>query len=70
MTKIIKLNEVKIEKMQNLIKPGQNARLTLKTTDGAILEIKKTNIKTIKPIVYEILDLNLIIYHYSCEVII
>ena len=46
---------------------GNNARLTLKTTDGAIFEIKKTNIKTIKPIVYEILDLNLIIYHYACD---
>jgi transcription initiation factor IIE alpha subunit len=39
----------------------------IKTTDGAILEIKKTNIKTIKPIIYEISDLNLIIYHYACD---
>ncbi len=43
---------------------------TIKITDGAILEIKKTNIKTIKPIIYEIVDLDLIIYHYACEVII
>ena len=39
----------------------------IKTTDGAILEIRKTNIKTIKPIIYEISDLNLIIYHYACD---
>jgi transcription initiation factor IIE alpha subunit len=39
----------------------------IKTTDGAILEIKKTNIKTIKPIIYEILELNLVIYHYACD---
>lgn len=43
------------------------SQLDLKTTDGAILEIKKTNIKTIKPIIYEIVDLNLIIYHYACD---
>ena len=42
-------------------------KLTIKTTEGAILEIKKTNIKTIKPIIYEILDLNLIVYHYACD---
>lgn len=39
----------------------------IKTTDGAILEIRKTNIKTIKPIIYEISDLNLVIYHYACD---
>lgn len=39
----------------------------IKTTDGAILEIKKTNIKTIKPIIYEIVDLDLTIYHYACD---
>ena len=45
---------------------GKN-KLTFKTTDGAILEIKKTNIKTVKPIVYEIPDINLTIYHYACD---
>ncbi|MDD2409160.1 MAG: hypothetical protein PHD03_00345 [Bacilli bacterium] len=40
---------------------------TIKITDGALLEIKKTNIKTIKPIIYEIPDFNLIIYHYACD---
>jgi hypothetical protein len=39
----------------------------MKITDGAILEIKKTNIKTIKPIIYEISDINLTIYHYACD---
>ena len=39
----------------------------IKTTDGAILEKKKTNIKTIKPIIYEIPDINIIIYHYACD---
>ncbi|MFA5409582.1 MAG: hypothetical protein WC343_12500 [Bacilli bacterium] len=39
----------------------------VKTTDGAILEIKKTNIKTIKPIIYEILGIDLVIYHYACD---
>ena len=43
------------------------SQLDLKTTDGAILEIKKTNIKTIKPIIYEIPDINLTIYHYACD---
>ncbi len=42
-------------------------KLTFKGIDGAILEIKKTNIKTIKPIIYEIKDLDLIIHHYACD---
>ncbi len=41
--------------------------LAFKGIDGAILEIKKTNIKTVKPIIYEIQDLNLIIHHYACD---
>ncbi len=45
---------------------GKN-KPAIKITDGAILEIKKTNIKTIKPIIYEISDLNLVIYHYACD---
>ena len=43
------------------------AKPSIKITDGAILEIRKTNIKTVKPIIYEIVDLNLIIYHYACD---
>lgn len=45
---------------------GKNKPI-IKITDGAILEIKKTNIKTIKPAIYEIPDINLIIYHYACD---
>ena len=45
---------------------GKNKPI-IRITDGAILEIKKTNIKTIKPIIYEISDLNLVIYHYACD---
>jgi hypothetical protein len=40
---------------------------TIKITDDAILEIKKINIKTIKPIIYEIPDINLTIYYYACD---
>ena len=38
---------------------------TIKAIDGTILEIKKTNIKTIKPIIYEIPDINLIISSFK-----
>lgn len=41
--------------------------IEVKTTDGAILEIKKTNIKTIKPIIYEIEELDMVIYHYASD---
>ncbi len=40
---------------------------TIKITDGSILKIKITNIKTIKPIIYEMPDINLIIYYYACD---
>ncbi len=46
---------------------GNDNQMQLKVSDGAILEIKKTNIKTIKPIIYEIVDLDLIIYHYASD---
>ncbi|MFA5604050.1 MAG: hypothetical protein WDA12_04320 [Bacilli bacterium] len=46
---------------------GKDNQIQLKASDGVILEIKKTNIKTIKPIIYEIVDLDLIIYHYASD---